>query len=270
MTNPSPAMKRNTQIILYAAAAILLVALVVLSNITRRNASVRNIKAYIDYCGGDTLISAITLEKWLVQQMPTLPGSRVKQVHADTLLAILQHNPYLASCRVSTTVGGDITIRAQQRVPILHLFYNGREFYLDSKGSYLPLGSEGMTSVLVGNGYFNVKLPIPLDSLSLPQMQQNRNFRLIILYNVAAYLHSHPETGILFDQIYMDKNGDIQLVPKVGNHLVTLGDDSDLDRKFYDLLAFYREGFSRVGWDSYKHLNVKYTDQVIGTRNKKR
>ncbi len=263
-------MKNKKQIILYTSAAVLLVALIVMSNITRRNASVRAIKAEIDYCGGDTLISAATLQNWLVEQMPTLTGQQIKEVHTDTLLSLLESNPYLTASHVSTSVGGDISIQARQRTPILHLFYDGREFYLDSEGNYLPLGTEGMTDVMVGNGYFNVKLPAPLDSLTVQQMQQSRNFRLLGLYHVAAYLHRHPTIGILFDQIYMDENGDILLVPKVGNHLVTLGDDSDLDRKFYDLLAFYREGFSRVGWDSYKHISVKYKDQVIGTRNNKR
>ncbi len=263
-------MKSKKQIILYSAAALLLVTLVVMSNITRRNASVRHIQAEIDYCGSDTLISHTTLENWLIQQLPTLTGQQIKEVHTDTLLHVLQNNPYLASCHVSTTVGGDINIQAVQRVPILHLFYGSREFYLDREGNYLPLGTEGMTNVVVGNGYFNVKLPTPLDSLTLSQMQQSRNFRLLSLYNVALYLHDNPSVGILFDQIYMDENGDILLVPKVGNHIVTLGDDSDLDRKFYDLQAFYREGFGRVGWNSYKHLSVKYKDQIIGTRSTKR
>lgn len=259
-------MKRNTQVIIYTTAAILVVALLVLSNIVRRNAPVRSVISNIDYCGSDTLISDKTLEAWLTKKMPTLLGSHVKDVKTDAIEKILAHNPYIEDCQVNISVGGDVNLNVKQRVPILHLFYGDYEFYMDKEGHYLPLSSEGVANVLVGNGSFNVRLPKVLDSLNLTQIRKSRNFRLEGIYVVAKYLYDHPDYGILFDQIFMDETGDIYLVPKVGSHVVVLGDANHLDRKFYDLVAFYREGCSKVGWDTYKQISVKYKGQVIGKR----
>lgn len=259
-------MKRSTQVTVYILAALLIAALLVLSNIVRRNAPVRSVKVAIDYGGGDTLVSSTALSQWLTRQMPALLGSRVKEVDDRAVEQTLARNPYIESCRVNISVGGDINVNAHQRIPILHMFYIGREFYMDEKGGYLPLSGESIADVMVGNGFFNVALPKVMDSLSLRQMEKNRNFRLKSLYTVAEYLHQHPDYGILFDQIYMNEGGDVCLVPKAGNHLVVIGDANHLDRKFYDLIAFYREGCSKVGWDTYEQISVKYKGQVIGKR----
>lgn len=242
------------------------VVLLVVSNMARRNAPVKGVDVTLDYQGGDTMVRQQQVEAWIIKQIPTLLGSHVKDVNMDAVEQVLLLNPWLATSRVNVSVGGNLRVQASQRVPVLHLFYLGREFFLDENGSYMPPCGHGGSNVLVGNGFFNVALPKILDSLNLHQMEKTRNFRLKEMWTVAVYLQQHPDYGVLFDQIYMDENGDLRLVPKVGNHIVLLGDASNLDSKFHDLLAFYRDGCSKVGWDTYKQISVKYLHQVIGSR----
>lgn len=259
-------MKRSTQIAIYALGVLVIAGLLVLSNIARRNAPVRSVKAKIDYQEGDTLLSAHRLEDEVARKMPTLLGQQVKNVDKEAVWKAATGNPYVQECRVSMGVGGDVRVQVAQRVPLLHLFYLGREFYLDKEGRAMPVSTEFLADVMVCNGYFNVKLPQRLDSVSLAQMERTRNQRLLKVYRLALFLYEHPEYGVLFDQEYMTEEGDLCLVPKLGNHLVVVGSDDDLDRKFHDLLAFYREGMPKVGWDTYEQISLKYKHQVIGTR----
>ncbi|MDY5968553.1 MAG: hypothetical protein SPJ13_00835 [Bacteroidales bacterium] len=259
-------MKRSTQTAIYVVGTLILLGLLVFSNMARRNAPVRSVKAIIDYQSGDTLLSTQHLEEEVTKKMPTLLGMMVKDVKKEEVWKAATSNPFVQECRVSFGVGGDVRLQVQQHVPILHLFYLGREFYLDKDGNALPPSGEHMADVMICNGYFNIKLPQVLDSVSYEQMKKTRNQRLIRVYNLALFLYNNPEYGVLFDQEYMNEEGDLCLVPKVGDHIVVVGSDDDLDRKFHDLLAFYREGLQQVGWDTYRQISLKYKHQVIGTR----
>jgi cell division protein FtsQ len=56
-------------------------------------------------------------------------------------------------------------------------------------------------------------------------------------------------------------------VPRVGNHKIVLGNADSLKIKFGNLLAFYKKAMPVVGWDAYKIINIKYTNQVVGVKN---
>ena len=85
---------------------------------------------------------------------------------------------------------------------------------------------------------------------------------------VRRHFHSHPDLSPLFDQIYRDAKGDLYLTPKLGNHLVQVGNVERLDDKFHNLIAFYTRGLPQVGWDKYSQVSVKYRGQVVCTKRK--
>ena len=70
----------------------------------------------------------------------------------------------------------------------------------------------------------------------------------------------------MIDQIYVLRNGDVMMVPKVGDHVVELGAAEDFDTKFANLLTFYRKGMPRAGWDTYSKISLKYRGQVVCTK----
>jgi len=55
-------------------------------------------------------------------------------------------------------------------------------------------------------------------------------------------------------------------VPRVGAHMIMLGSLENYRGKLHKLMVLYREGFSRVGWNQYEWINLKYKDQVICTK----
>ena len=56
------------------------------------------------------------------------------------------------------------------------------------------------------------------------------------------------------------------MAPKIGDHVIELGSPDDLDSKFDNLLAFYRKGMPRAGWDTYSKISLKFKDQVVCTK----
>lgn len=83
---------------------------------------------------------------------------------------------------------------------------------------------------------------------------------------MASFLHDNKQYDDVFDQICIDNAGDICLVPKLGDMTVVVGDTNDLDKKFENLWAFFEQGISQTGWDTYSVINLKYRDQVVCTK----
>jgi cell division protein FtsQ len=69
------------------------------------------------------------------------------------------------------------------------------------------------------------------------------------------------------EQLYVDTKGDIEMVPRVGDHKIILGDADSLQTKFRNLLIFYKKAMPKVGWGTYKTINLKYANQVVCEKN---
>jgi len=56
---------------------------------------------------------------------------------------------------------------------------------------------------------------------------------------------------------------EVDLVPRSGRHIVRFGRVEEVERKLDKLLRFYRGGLSRVGWDEFRSIDLRYSDQVV-------
>jgi len=243
-------MKKKTKIISIVVLAVLAL-LVVAANRWRSHSLVRGLRVSIDYQGCDTLVDETDISDLVYDAMGTLESMRVEQVDLARVAGATARSPYLKECEASVSIAGAVVVYAVQRRPIVRLFADEGEYYLDDEGRRMPVSSRGSCNVVVANGAISLKKG---DALSV--------------WTLAKYLDSHPEVGVLFDQIYRKPDGCLYLTPKLGRHVVEVGSAERLDEKFGLLTAFYQRGMPRVGWDTYSQVSVKYRDQVVGTRRK--
>ena len=64
-------------------------------------------------------------------------------------------------------------------------------------------------------------------------------------------------------QINVNKDRQIELVPRVGGHLLVLGSAENVTDKLERLYSFYETGISRIGWNKYSSVSVAYENQVV-------
>ena len=112
-------------------------------------------------------------------------------------------------------------------------------------------------NVLVAGGDFTE--PLVIDSL---------NSQMLSLLEVAKYLDRNSNYAILIDQLYVERDGDIMMVSKLGDNIIELGTADNLDEKFSNLWTFYRKGMPRAGWNTYSKISLKYNGQVVCTKDK--
>ena len=70
----------------------------------------------------------------------------------------------------------------------------------------------------------------------------------------------------MFDQISLEKNGDIILTPQKGNFVINMGSPDDFETKFSHLDILYAKALPVVGWDLYSSISLKFKNQIVCTK----
>jgi cell division protein FtsQ len=83
------------------------------------------------------------------------------------------------------------------------------------------------------------------------------------LYRLTMYITPDKFLKAQIAQIYVNEQGEFELIPRVGSHVILLGSAEDLDDKFRRLFAFYKFGLNKIGWNKYNVINIKYKNQVV-------
>lgn len=186
-----------------------------------------------------------------------LQGYAMAEINSRKLEGILEQNPYIRKAEVSKEVTGRLEVRIDQRVPLVRVLpRDGTGFYLDREGEVLPLSEQFTPLILLISGY----IPLP-GQKPLPE-----NGLLQEIHTFCAYLADHPFWNDQIVQIYVDRRGEFELIPRVGAHQILLGTLEQWERKLSNLELLYRQGLSSHGWNTYGTINLKYTNQVICTK----
>ncbi|MEL7021180.1 MAG: hypothetical protein AAGK47_06215 [Bacteroidota bacterium] len=179
-------------------------------------------------------------------------------VDVERVERVLEANPLIKDAEVHINAQNQIHIYAEQREPIVRIIdKNGLNYYLDSEGKKMPLSANFTARVIVATG----NIP-PHD----PNFLRRKKHRLKEVFQLTQSLLSDDFYKALIEQIYVSNNGEVTLVPKVGQHKVQLGQLTDVEEKLWRLKVFYQEGINQVGWSKYKALDVRYAGQVIGRK----
>ena len=86
------------------------------------------------------------------------------------------------------------------------------------------------------------------------------------LHDFALYLKGQEFWSDEITQIYVRENGDVELIPRIGNHTILVGTLDNIDTKLDHVRTFYKEVLPRKGWNAYKVINVKFDGQVVGEK----
>ncbi|MCR4659382.1 MAG: hypothetical protein K5650_03700 [Bacteroidales bacterium] len=263
-------MKRTTHILLIVLGAVALAVLVIVANVARSRSQVAGLKIKINYDGQSHLVDERVVTDSLHRAIPHLMQQQVRVVDLAAVREAASRVPYLENCDASVSVGGNVVVKADQRRPIVRLFMGDRELYLDSRGRAMPPSKIGDCACIVANGNFIENIDTLLfNRLDLAQLAADSitsTYGIVQVWQLSVYLDKHPEYGCLFDQIFLDTNGDLILVPKIGDHTVVVGKNDNLDNKFARLQTFYTSVMPKCGWDTYSLLNLKFDNQVVCTK----
>jgi cell division protein FtsQ len=190
----------------------------------------------------------------------SLVGLRLEHINIQALENKLRHNPFVESASVYADMDGVIMVEISQRQPMMRIMsQNGRDFYVDQHGLKVPLSNNFTAKVLVANGFIEEPFGGKVDTLFSPIARS--------VFKTADFIRKDSLWAAQIAQIYVNEQHEIELIPRVGNQRILLGNADSLEVKFRNLLAFYKQAIPQVGWVAYKTINIKYMNQVIGIKN---
>ncbi len=219
-----------------------------------------------DYGEADVLITEADADSLIQSVAGQIKGKPLYQINTEKIERILRKNLYVADAHVYGTLAGNIFVNIYQREPVVRIITEGnKSHYIGAKGVLIPYHPEYPVRIVVASG------AIPDSVFIKPERQSKRlsvdsvrsSPLLSDLYKLALYIYRDPFLKAQVDQIYVNHQGDYELIPKLGNHLILLGNTEDLEDKFNRLMVFYKQGLNQIGWNRYNIINIKYKNQVV-------
>ncbi|MFH2141938.1 MAG: hypothetical protein ABIJ97_05920 [Bacteroidota bacterium] len=198
-----------------------------------------------------------------------IQGYPFDSIHPYIIEKILMSQPSVKSAEVYTTIDGIIRIFISQREPLLRIInFNNESYYIDKDGWLMPWSEKYTARVIVVSGNINEPYSIKYKKNvgNFADESNNRNSSLFKLYKLAQYIESNDFWKSQIQQIYINKDEEIELIPIVGNHIILLGDIDNFKEKLFNLKLVYEKGFSVEGWNNYKVINLKFKNQVVCTK----
>jgi len=174
-------------------------------------------------------------------------GKDLSFVSMAALENIITENRLIKQADCYKAVNRTVQINVYQRKPVLRIFSAKESYYIDSDGEKMSIPENFSAYVPVANGFIEEEYA---------QKQ---------LYEFAMFLQVDKFWNSQIKQIYIAQNGDIELTPVVGNHIIILGKIDNYKEKLNKLRLFYDKGLSKVGWNRYSVINLKYKNQVVCT-----
>jgi cell division protein FtsQ len=216
------------------------------------------VKVYIP--GNEYFIDQEQVDNILQVSSHTLVGRKMENINIHDLENKLQANPFIESAKVFMDMDGVIQVEISQRHPVLRIMNRfDQDFYIDQHGLKIPLSDNFTAQVLAANGNIDELYANRIDTLHTKMAKD--------VFKTAEFIRKDTLWNAQIAQIYVNQSHEIELIPRVGNHKILLGNADSLANKFHNLQIFYKQALPQVGWDKYKIINIKYANQIIGIKS---
>ena len=184
---------------------------------------------------------------------------RMKDVNPRDIEDKLKDSPFVKEAQCYKTKDGCVNISITQRLPIVRVKnMAGEDYYLDDHGGIMP------------NSTYTSDLIIATGNIA-------RWYSRMYLVNLATEIMKDEFWRNQIVQINIRPDLGVELVPRVGNHIVYLGSlpqakyaskrreltAAFVQTKLGRLKKFYKYGLSKAGWNKYSYINLEFDNQII-------
>ncbi|MDR3367034.1 MAG: hypothetical protein LBO71_08740 [Prevotellaceae bacterium] len=196
-------------------------------------------------------------------------GRRVGEIPTQAMEQALTERSLIRRANVYATADGTLHVTIVQRKPIVRVYAdNGQSFYIDDEGFIIRPYSGYTSHVPVASG----RIAAPFGSSFRGSMfaffeekkKDDRTLRQ--LYAFARYVSRSAFWQAQVEQIYVTEQGKVELIPRVGAHIIRLGDFDSFEYKLRKLEAMYQKGMTLKGWNAYETIDLSFGNQVICKR----
>ena len=162
--------------------------------------------------------------------------------------AILTADVYKLMVSEKGSYKGVLVVNVKHREPVMRVITSSGSYYLDKFGIRIPVSSSYATNVLVASG------------------SVSESFAVEKLLPFVLYVDDDDFWNAQIQQIFVEEDGDVLLIPLVGRHVIELGEMDNFPEKLNVMKAFYKQVLAKNNWDKYERVSLKYNNQVVAKR----
>lgn len=198
----------------------------------------------------------------LVNRTGRIIGKPVSEIPVAEIEGRVKELHELRAAEVYIGVDGTMHVYADQRDPVMRLVpSSGGDFFIDEEGV-----------VVRKRNLYNPRLHVITGNVTVTQAMLNgvsvhdtsiKHTILRDIFHLVNYIRSDAFWSAQIDQVHVDGNDEIDLIPRVGNHVIHIGTIENLDGKLRNLETFYEKVLPEVGWNKYSVINLEYRDQIV-------
>ena len=158
----------------------------------------------------------------------------------------IEQHALIKTAEVFVLPNGQLIVKVKEKEPVVRLQNTqGKSYYLDEEGNLFPLSSNHTQRIMIANGNIT-------DSVDVS-----------VISKISNYIHQNEFWKAQIMQLHINANKEVELIPRVGNHIILLGSEEEMEEKFEKLLLFYQKGIQQTGWNKYSIINLKYKNQLV-------
>ena len=247
---------KKVMIILGVLSGAALFVIVLTSAIKHKQAlECSNLVAKIDYDSGLSFLDEAEIKQRInYLSGGNIVGKTLASVDFKTLEREIEKNPYVDDAEVFADQSQVVVVTVVQKRPLLRVINNdGVSYYISEKNERIPVSTK-----------FTSHVAIALGSVATHRDTKRDSTVQAALYHLVQYVKQDEFLDAMIDQIYVKENGEFELMPKTGGHVIVFGNGTrDIEQKFNRLKVFYKEGLNKIGWTKYKTINLQYEGQVV-------
>jgi cell division protein FtsQ len=94
-----------------------------------------------------------------------------------------------------------------------------------------------------------------------------RQSHLDEIVSFTRFLQENEFMNAQVEHVVFNEKGEMEVVPRAGNHRIVIGDASNLELKYKKLLAFYAHTLHTRDLNQYRRINLKFDNQVVCEKN---
>lgn len=193
----------------------------------------------------DGFLSAAEIKNILIKKNLYPLNRPMQNLDIRTIEDVLKHSPFVKSAQCYKTEDGHVCINIKQRAPVIRIkSINGDDYYLDDQGGIMP-NTRYVSNLIIATGY------IP------------RWYACKILKHIANHINHDNFWKNQIMQINILPDFSVEIVPRVGDHIVYLGRPTYIQDKLSRLEKFYKYGLNKVGWNKYSYIDLEFSNQII-------
>lgn len=243
--------------ILWSIAGGLLVLLFIISWKAKEEKKCTNIDVELV---GENTVALFMDEKDIlafIHEKGIRPGMPIGALNLNELEKSLRSIKWINHAELYLDNHQSLQIKIEQRSPIARVFSaSGASFYIDKEGRRLPLKQLTVLRLPVFTGF-----PSDQEKMSSPDS--------LLLNDVLHFTKAIQKDSFFMAQIAqinIESNGDFEMVPSLGDHIVLMGAAENVEDKLNRLYSFYKQVWVNSGINAYQVLDCRFDHQIVALK----